>query len=62
MESIWNRLDYYDFATQIVISFNGPCFPYYEVRVDCEKVKQCIIWEMCRKNEKRYHLEKEAKD
>lgn len=43
MESIWNRLDYYDFATQIVISFNGPCFPYYEVKVDCEKVKDLGI-------------------
>ncbi len=27
----------------------------------CKSRSQCIIWEMCRKSEKRYRLQREAK-
>jgi len=29
--------------------------------VYCKFRQQCVIWEICRKSEKRYRLEKEAK-
>ena len=51
-----------ELATLIDIRKCIGCEAYTDPCTYCKFRPQCVIWEMCRKSEKKYRLEKEAKN
>jgi len=51
-------------CTKLKVGYCRECLENCEACTDpcgyCKHRSQCVIWEMCRKSEKRYQLEREA--